>query len=125
MITGIRSATHPECRYDRIVFDIPGQHPGYRIRYVTHVTGDPSGNPVTVPGGGTKFLLITLHPAQAHNNAGTSTVPKSATLKYPMLKGYVVTGDFEGYVSIALGLARTTMVRVGELSGRLYLDVRY
>ena len=42
-----------------------------------------------------------------------------------MLKGYVVTGDFEGYISIALGLARTTMVRVGELSGRLYLDVRY
>jgi hypothetical protein len=43
----------------------------------------------------------------------------------PRLKGYAVTGDFEGHLSIALGLASNTLIRVGELSGRVYLDVSY
>jgi hypothetical protein len=81
---------------------------------------------VTVPGGGTAFLLITLHPAQGHNDSGVTTIgTRSAALGYPMLKGYAVAGDHEGYVTIALGLAATTVVRVGELSGRLYVDVSY
>jgi len=93
---------------------------------VTSVTADGSGNPVTVPGGGTKFLLITFHPAQGHTDDGANTIPtKSAALGYQMLKGYVVTGDFEGHVTVALGLAATVQVRVGELSGRVYIDVAY
>jgi hypothetical protein len=125
VVTRIRPGTHPECRYDRIVFDITGATPGYAVRYVSSVVADPSGNPVTVPGGGKAFLQITLHPAQGHTDSGTSISPKSATLGYPMLKGYVVTGDFEGYLTITLGLARAVQVRVGELSGRVYLDVAY
>jgi peptidoglycan/xylan/chitin deacetylase (PgdA/CDA1 family) len=125
-LTGIRPGRHPECRYDRITFDITGAKPGYEIRYVTTVTADGSGNPVTVPGGGTKFLLITFHPAQAHNDAGEVTIPtRSAALGYQMLKGYVVTGDFEGHVSVALGLAGNVQIRAGELSGRVYVDVAY
>ena len=42
-----------------------------------------------------------------------------------MLKGYAVIGDFEGHVSVAIGLAKSVQVRVGELSGRLYVDVAY
>ncbi len=126
VVTGIRAGTHPECRYDRVVFDLNGAMPGYQIRYLASVTADPSGKPVTVPGGGTAYLLIVLHPAQGHNGAGVSTIPKrSARLGYPSLKGYTVTGDFEGYVSIALGLSRAVQVRVGELPGRLYVDVSY
>lgn len=126
VVTGIRAGTHPECRYDRVVFDLGGATPAYQIRYVSSVTADPSGNAVTVPGGGTAYLLVVLHPAQGHNNAGTSTIlARSASLGYPSLKGYRVTGDFEGYVSIALGLARAVAVRVGEVSGRLYVDMSY
>ena len=126
VITGIRAGTHPECRCDRVVFDLNGATPGYQIRYLASVTADPSGQPVTVPGGGTAYLLMVLHPAQGHNAAGASTIPKrSAQLGYPSLKGYTVTGDFEGYVSIALGLSRAVQVRVGELPGRLYVDVSY
>jgi len=43
---------------------------------------------------------------------------------YPVLKSYAVAGDFEGVVTVALGLARTTSIRVDELPGHLYLDVR-
>jgi hypothetical protein len=126
VVTGIRPGRHPECRYDRITFDITGAKPDYVIRYVTSGTADGSGNPVTVPGGGTKFLLITFHPAQGHTDAGANTIgPKSAALGYHMLKGYAVTGDFEGYVTVALGLAGTVQVRAGELSGRVYIDVAY
>ncbi len=125
-VTGVRAGTHPECRYDRVVFDITGPLPAYEIRYVTHVTADPSGKAVTVPGGGTAYLLVTLHPAQAHNDAGAATITvRSAALGYPSLKGYTVTEDFEGYVSIALGLASHVQIRVGELTGRLYVDVAY
>jgi hypothetical protein len=126
VVTGIRPGRHPECRYDRITFDITGAKPGYEIRYVAATTTDWSGDPVTVPGGGTNFLLITFHPAQGHTDTGTGTIPTtSAALGYQMLKGYVVTGDFEGHLTVALGLAGTVQVRAGELSGRIYLDVAY
>ena len=77
VVTGIRAGTHPECRYDRVVFDLNGAMPGYRIRYLASVTADPSGKPGTVPGGGAAYLLIVLHPAQGHNNAGASTLPNA------------------------------------------------
>jgi peptidoglycan/xylan/chitin deacetylase (PgdA/CDA1 family) len=126
VVTGIRPGRHPECRYDRITFDIPGATPAYEIRYVTSVTADGSGNPMTVPGGGTTFLLITFHPAQGHTDVGADTIgAPSAALGYQMLKGYAVTGDFEGHVTVALGLAGTVQVRAGELSGRVYVDVAY
>jgi peptidoglycan/xylan/chitin deacetylase (PgdA/CDA1 family) len=126
VVTGVRTASHPECRYDRLVLDIKGAQPGYEIRSVSQVTGDPSGKPVTVPGGGSKYLVITLHPAQAHTDNGVGTVsPTSAALEYPALKGYAISGDFEGYFSIALGLAGTRQVRTGELTGRLFVDVAH
>jgi peptidoglycan/xylan/chitin deacetylase (PgdA/CDA1 family) len=126
VVTGIRPGTHPECRSDRGVLDIGGGTPSYQARFVPAVTADPSDRPVTVPGGGTAFLLVTLHPAQAHSVTATGTISTgSAALGYPMLKGYTVSGDYEGYVSVALGLAGVTTIRVGELPGRIYVDVSY
>jgi hypothetical protein len=125
VLLGIRSAAHPEGGYDRIVFDFGGPLPGYSIRYIDEVREDPSDRPVTMPG--RRYLLVVFTPTQAHTDAGASTVtPKSATLGYPMLKGYVLVGDFEGYVSVALGLDDVVGFRVGELPGqpgRVYLDV--
>jgi hypothetical protein len=40
-----------------------------------------------------------------------------------MLTAYAVAGDFEGHVSIALGLSARTGYRIGELPGRIYIDV--
>lgn len=126
VVTGIRTGSHPECRFDRVVFDLNDAQPGYQLRYVTSVSADPSGQPVTVPGGGTKFLLIVMHPAQGHTDAGATTIaPASAALGYPMLKGYAVTGDFEGYLSVVLGLAKDAQIRTGEVAGRWYVDVAY
>ncbi len=123
VVTAIRTAAHPECGYDRLVLDLTGPVPSYDIRYVTAVIADPSGEPITLPG--RAYLLITLHEAQAHNDSGVSTIVRAKqTVDYPVLKSYAVAGDFEGVFTVALGLTGTTSIRVGELPGHLYIDVR-
>ncbi|HVB41704.1 MAG TPA: hypothetical protein VNF47_03220 [Streptosporangiaceae bacterium] len=122
--TALRPGSHPECRFDRLVIDINGPVPGYSARYVAQVTGDGSGLPVTMPG--SKYLVITLTPAQGHTDAGAATLTRNLKLvNFPMLKGYVVSGDFEGYLTVALGLAGGTRYRIGELPGRLYVDIAW
>lgn len=121
VVTGIRYAAHPRDGYDRIVFDIAGGLPGYSVRYVSQVRADPSDRPIGVPG--RRHLLVVLNPAQAHRDSGVSTVTGVHRMNLPMLKSYAVVGDFEGHVSIALGLDDVVGFRVGELPGRIYLDV--
>jgi hypothetical protein len=121
VIAAVRYAGHPEAGYDRFVLDVRGSLPGYAVRYVPSVTADGSGRPIAVPG--RSFLLIVLDPAQAHTDAGAVTVSGTHRIGLPMLVSYAVAGDYEGHVSIALGLAATTGFRVGELSGRVYVDV--
>jgi hypothetical protein len=123
VITGIRAAAHPECGYDRLVLDISGALPSLEVRYVSQVTTDPSGRPITLPGH--RYLLITLRPAQAHDSFGSATITRSAqALGYRVLKGYALAGDFEGVFSLALGLAGPASIRIGELPGHWYIDVR-
>ena len=117
----IRYAAHPLERYDRIVFDFDHAVPGYTIRYVSKVRTDPSDRNVTVPG--RRFLLIVFTPAQAHDDEGEATVSGTHAADLPMMRGYAVAGDFEGYVSVAIGLDRVTGFRTGELPHRIYVDV--
>jgi hypothetical protein len=121
VLTNIRSAAHTAEGFDRIVFDFQAALPGYEVKYVSEVIEDGSGRTVTVPG--RRFLQITMRPAQAHTDAGVATAPRARTLGYPMLKAYAIVGDFEGVVSVALGLDDVVGFRVGELPGRIYIDV--
>jgi hypothetical protein len=121
VVTAVRYAGHPEGGYDRIVLDIAGGLPGYTARYVPEVRADGSDKPIAVPG--RRFLLLVLNPAQAHTAAGKPTVSGVHPVALPMLRGYAIAGDFEGHVSVALGLNATTRYRIGELSGRIYVDV--
>ena len=122
-LLAIRPGTHPG--YDRVTFDFSGPLPGYRIGYVDKVVQDGSNSPVTMPG--RRYLQIRFQPAQAHDDdGGPALAPTRRTLDYPMLRGYVVNGDFEGVVNVAFGLADTAGFRVGEIPGtpgRLYVDV--
>lgn len=122
LLTNIRAAAHTAEGYDRIVFDFQGALPGYEVRYVSEVRADPSDQPITVPG--RRYLQITFRPAQAHTDAGTPTgAPPARTLNYSMMKAYAITGDFEAVLTVAIGLDDVVGYRVGELSGRIYLDV--
>jgi hypothetical protein len=123
-VTDIRTASHPECRYDRLVLDIRGALPGYSIAYVSHVTADPSGQQLTVPGHA--ILLVTVRPAQGHNGGSIGTLTGGVhEASFPMLAGWESAGDFEGVVRLAIGVRSRTAFRVGELPGRLYIDVRW
>jgi hypothetical protein len=123
VITAVRVAQHPGCGYDRVVLDIAGPLPAYSVQYVDHVTADPSGRTLTMPG--SRYLVITLRPAQAHTNAGTATVTAGVhQARYPSLASWAVAGDFEGVVRIAMGLSGPASIRTGELSGRIYIDIR-
>jgi hypothetical protein len=77
---------------------------------------------VSVPG--SKYLLLVLTPAQAHRETGGPTVSGVHRVDLPMLESYAVVGDYEGYVSIALGLNSKAGYRIGELDGRIYVDVQ-
>ena len=122
VVTRVRYAAHPAEGYDRIVLDIDGPLPSLTARYVTEVRQDGSGNPVSVPGA--YHLLVVLHPAQAHTESGAATVRGIHRTDLAMLESYAIVGDYEGYVSVALGLNGKKGYRIGELPGRVYLDVR-
>jgi hypothetical protein len=121
IVTGVRYATHSSDGYDRIVFDISAAMPSYSVKYVTQVRADPSDKPVSVPG--RRHLLVVMNPAQAHRDDGTATVTGLHRIDLPTVKSYAVVGDYEGFVSIALGIDHLAGFRVGELPGRFYVDV--
>jgi hypothetical protein len=106
------------------VIDISGAVPGYSARFVAKVIQDASGRPITMPG--TSYLVIRFSPAQGHSASGALTLPATVqTVSDPMLKSYAVSGDFEGVLSVALGLAGGNSYRIGELAGRIYIDVAW
>jgi hypothetical protein len=123
VLTAVRTAQHPECGYDRLVLDLNGPLPSYSIRSVTRITADASGQPIALPG--QQFLLITLDEAQAHSAAGTPTISGQIQLPgYPALRSWVLAGDMEGVVTIAVGLPGQVSFRTGELPGHLYIDLK-
>jgi hypothetical protein len=117
---GIRSATHAE-GYDRVTVDLSGAIPGYEVGYVDSPIAETSGEPVSMPGW--RYLQIRLAPANAHDGSGRPTVGRARTLGLPMVEAYAVTSDVEGIVTIVLGLDDVVGFRVGELPGRIYVDV--
>src|SRR3954465_4972508 len=99
---GIRTGRH--ATFDRVVLDLRGGAPGYRVGYVQTVREDGSGKVVDLRGGAQ--LLVRLAPAQAHRNDGTPTYPGSRRMMVddPELREVALVGDFEGVVSIGLGV---------------------
>lgn len=125
LLTGIRVAKHDT--FDRVVFDLRGGAPGYDVRYVTRPYYDPSGKPVSMPG--SAYLQVALNPASAWTTSGQHTYsgPGRATMSYPTMRGFVLTGDFEAVLSVALGLSKKAAFRVITLTNptRIVIDVAH
>jgi hypothetical protein len=89
-LVAIRVGAHPEGGYDRAAFEFEGS-PGYQVG----LEGD-------------AFIQVVFNPAQAHDDAGQSTLSsppvQPVEVDFATLESYVLNGDFEGYVSVALGL---------------------
>ena len=118
VLVDIRTGAHPEGGYDRVSFEFSGAIPGYSVAYVDQVVRSGSGARVQLPG--TAFLQLTFRSAQAHDVNGVSTVGNASVSAVnvgdPELKAYIVTGDSEGVVGVALGLAGADGFHVSELT---------
>ncbi|MFE2217584.1 hypothetical protein ACFW93_37415 [Streptomyces canus] len=97
LVVNVRIAGH--CSFDRVVIDVKGKLPPTTVTRVKELRYDGSGK--KVPLAGKRFLEIKLSPAAAHDNAGRNVYkgPRLIKLSLPKLKGFALTGDFEGVVT--------------------------
>lgn len=124
-VVDLRVGSHPT--FDRIVIDFRGDISGYRVEQVSRLVQDGSGKVVRLPG--SDQVLVRLTPAVAHTANGHPSYagPRHAEYAMPVLRGVTFLGDFEGAVSLGLGLADSSSVRVFTLAnpGRLVIDVHH
>jgi hypothetical protein len=123
-LVAIDVGDHPEgsTPYQRISFSFREGFPEYNLQYVRSVLGEGTGTPIALQGNA--FLRVGFVNAQAHDDAGTSTVETAPdpTIGYTNLKSYGSAGDFEGHVTYGLGIQvapdsdQVLRVRAGELS---------
>jgi hypothetical protein len=125
-LTAIRASEHTG--YDRVVFQFSGGLPGYQAAYVTTVPQDPRGIPV--PLAGQAFLRVVFHHASGWCTEPphrTYSGPAALTLFYPSLLVVSAAGDFEGYLSFGVGLARAASYHAYALANpaRVVIDVTH
>lgn len=120
-VTGIRSGRHT-C-YDRLVVDIAGPRPGYRVDYVAQVHRDGSGEIVPLRGGAALRIIV---------REGATTVPSMPSVAgFTTFRDVAWAGSFEGQTTIGLGVRARLPFRVFTLSGpapgesRLVVDVAH
>jgi hypothetical protein len=108
---------------DRVVFRFSGGLPQtVHLAWVDTLVHDGSGLPVRVAGA--KVLSVVMNGALAHD-AGGSTVPRRTAFALPNVITAVGAGDFEGSVSVGLGVQKRTSYTVRKLPGsnRVVVDV--
>ena|SRR5947208_3415024 len=124
-LVGIRTGRH--ATFDRLVLDLNGAAPGYKVGYVKVVRHDASGRVIDMRGN--YFIMVRLTPADAHTSNGTSTYtgPHKFWVGYPELRQVAFAGDFEGVVSIGLGLRPHNGFRVFTLHDptRIVVDIQH
>jgi hypothetical protein len=124
VLTGIRTGVHPT--FDRIVLDFSGPRPRVSSRFVDELIQDGSGNVEWLTGAA--FAEVHATPAQAHDEAGHSSFAgprKFRTSNLTNVMAVSITGDFEGVVSVGVGMRKQTWVKAFTLSAptRVVIDV--
>ncbi|EMD25783.1 AMIN-like domain-containing (lipo)protein [Amycolatopsis azurea] len=126
-MTGIRTGQNPG--FDRVVLDLTaGPAPAVRYDLVDELIADGSGDIVWLTG--EYFIAVAATPAAAHDDAGNPTYPgpqKFRTRNLRNVMAVAVTGDYEGTLSIGLGVRSRTPVSVFTLTSpnRVVIDVRH
>jgi hypothetical protein len=124
VLTGIRTGMHPT--FDRIVLDFSGPAPQVSSRAVGQLTQDGSGKIEWLPGG--TFAEVRVKPAQAHGDDGHPSYSgprKFGTRNLTNVMAVAIPGDYEGVLSVGIGMRRQTPVKVFTLTGptRVVIDV--
>lgn len=125
LVSAVREATHTG--YDRMVWEHGTEPGGYRVAYVDGpVLACGSGEPVAVEGAA--ILTVTLQPAAAHSEQGTSLIAqKSLKPGHTAVRSMTQVCDLEGRVTWAIGTRERLPFRVTLLENptRLVVDVQH
>jgi hypothetical protein len=115
-----RSSAHPA------VLDFSGPQPQVSSRFVDELTRDGSSNIEWVTGAA--FAQVHATPAQAHGSDGYPSYPgprKFRTRDLTNVVAVAITGDYEGVLSVGVGMCTRTWVKAFTLTGptRVVIDV--
>lgn len=127
-LTDIRTGQHA-C-YDRMVFDVVGAAPGYRVHYVDRVTTVGSGSTLPLTGGA-RIEIVLRAPASTPHGRITYSARTGGALPGVDLTGYRTFrsarygGSFEGVTIVGLGVRARLPFRVFKLDHRLVVDVAH
>jgi hypothetical protein len=130
-IVDMRFGRH-QC-FDRMVIDLDGDAPGYRVEYVPQVVQDGSGKVVPLRGAA-KLQVVTLAPM--YDEQGHSITPTYECDLYGIVDGFKTfreakcAGSFEGQTTFGLGVRARLPFRAFVLDGpgdgsRLVVDVAH
>jgi hypothetical protein len=124
VLTGIRTGTHPT--FDRVVLDLSGPRPQAGSRFVDELIRDGSGEVEWLTGAA--FAEVHATPSQAHDDAGHPSYPGPKKFRTPNLGNVMavaITGDYEGVLSLGIGMRKQTWLNVFTLSNptRVVIDV--
>lgn len=125
VLTNIRTGLN--AGFDRIVLDMSdGERPGVSYTLTDELISDGSGEIFWLTG--EHFVAVTVNPAHAHDASGNPTYTgpqkfRTRNLRNVMAVG--LTGDFEAYLSVGLGIRYQSWVRVFTLTApnRVIIDV--
>ncbi|WP_410644435.1 hypothetical protein [Amycolatopsis sp. lyj-346] len=126
-MTNIRTGLN--AGFDRVVLDLSsGPAPAVSYQLVDELTADASGEVVWLTG--EFFINVAATPAAAHDGDGNPTYPgprKFRTRNLRNVMAVAVTGDFEGQLSVGLGVRSRTAVNVFTLTApnRVVIDVAH
>jgi len=120
-VSSVTTGCHPT--FDRLVITPKYATPGYDVRYVSQVRRDGSGS--VVPLAGTAKLRILIRDARGHTSGGVDLLPAVIDTGCPSLLQVKNAGDFEGLVTLGVGIAHQAGFRVFRLTGprRVVVDV--
>lgn len=130
LLTAMRVAHHPG--YDRVVFQLDGAAPGYRVDYVGQVVEDPSGRTLSLEGDASLHVVLrgattdTTFQATEGSTPSSYTGPRRLLPDLPSIKEVRVIGDFEAVLSFGVGIDHKVPFRVFTLTNptRVVVDVQ-
>ncbi len=119
----LTTACHDD--FDRLVVRAREATPAYQARYVKRVLSDGSGDVVALLG--SKRLRVVFPEARGHTEEGEGLLARVKTPRCENLRQVKLAGDFEGVVTLGLGLKAKTGFRVFRLANptRVVVDVRH